>query len=77
MYEEMFGGELEMTEETNKSQVRQYWDWLHERNDKQLEILRKVESPLEKMDLQGQEEYAPPYQGRHTGGEEGARGAAV
>ena len=36
--------------ETDKSQVRQYRDWLHERNDKQLEILRKVESALEKME---------------------------
>ena len=36
--------------ETDKSQVRQYRDWLHERNEKQLEILRKVESALEKME---------------------------
>ena len=27
--------------------------------------------------LQDQEEYAPPYQGRHTEGDEGDRGAAV
>ena len=56
MYEEMFGGEFEVTEETvdavetDKSQVRQYRDWLHERNDKQLEILKKVDSVLEKME---------------------------
>ena len=36
--------------ETDKSQVRQYRDWLHERNEKQLEILKKVESALEKME---------------------------
>ena len=36
--------------ETDKSQVRQYRDWLHERNEKQLKILRKVESVLEKME---------------------------
>ena len=36
--------------ETDKSQVRQYRDWLHERNEKQLEILGKVESALEKME---------------------------
>ena len=52
MCEQMFGGELDVTVETvnpfetDKSQVRQYWDWLHERNEKQLEILRKVESAL-------------------------------
>ena len=56
MCEEMFGGELDVTEETvdasetDKSQVRQYRDWLHERNDKQLGILRKAESALEKME---------------------------
>ena len=36
--------------ETDKSQVRQYRDWLHERNEKQLEFLEKVESALEKME---------------------------
>ena len=36
--------------ETDKSQVRQYRDWLHVRNEKQLEILKKVESALEKME---------------------------
>ena len=35
---------------TDKSQVRQYRDWLHVRNEKQLEILKKVESALEKME---------------------------
>ena len=56
MCEEMFGGELDVTEETpdpfetDKSQVQQYRDWLHERNEKQLEILKKVESALEKME---------------------------
>ena len=56
MCEELFGGELDVTEETvdpfetDKSQVRQYRDWLHERNEKQLEILKKVESALEKME---------------------------
>ena len=53
---EEFGGELDVTEETpdpfetDKSQVRQYRDWLHERREKQLEILKKVESALEKME---------------------------
>ena len=52
----MFGGELDVTEETpdpfetDKSQVQQYRDWLHVRNEKQLEILKKVESLLEKME---------------------------
>ena len=56
MCEELFGGELDVTEETpgpietDKSQVRQYRNWLHERNEKQLEILKKVESALEKME---------------------------
>ena len=56
MCEELFGGELDMTEETpdpfetDKSQIRQYRDWLHERNEKWLEILKKVESALEKME---------------------------
>ena len=74
MCEELFGDELDVTEETvdpfetDKSQVRQYRDWLHERNEKQLEILKKVESALEKI---------PPYQGWYPGGEEGARGVAV
>ena len=36
--------------ESDKSQVRQYRDWLHERNERQLEILQKVETALEKMD---------------------------
>ena len=35
--------------ESDKSQVGQYRDWLHERNERQLEILQKVESALEKM----------------------------
>ena len=49
MCEELFGGDLDVTEvtldafEIDKSQVRQYRDWLHERNEKQLEILKKVE----------------------------------
>ena len=52
----MFGGELDVTEKTpdpfesDKSHVKQYRDWLHERNERQLEILQKVESALEKMD---------------------------
>ena len=56
MCEELFGGDLDVTEKTpdpfesDKSQVRQYWDWLHERNARQLEILQKVETALEKMD---------------------------
>ena len=55
MCEEMFGGELDVTEEmldpfeTEKSQVQQYRDWLHMRNENQLEILKEVESALEKM----------------------------
>ena len=55
MCEEMFGGELDVTEETSdpfetdKSQVRQYRNWLHQRKDQQLEIPTKVESALEKM----------------------------
>ena len=36
--------------ETDKSQVRQYRNWLHQRNEQQLEILSKVESALEKME---------------------------
>ena len=45
-----------MTEETldrfeiDKSQIRQYWDWLHVRIEKQFEILKKVESALEKVE---------------------------
>ena len=56
MCEKVFGGEFDVTEETvdafetNKSQIRQYQDCLHDRNDKQLEILRKVESALENME---------------------------
>ena len=56
MCEELFEGELDVTEEavdpfeTDKSQVPQYRDWLHERNEKQLEFLEKVESALEKME---------------------------
>ena len=56
MCEEVFGGELDVTEETpdpfetDKSQVRQYRDWLHERDEKQLELLQKVESALERME---------------------------
>ena len=55
MCEEMFGGELDVTEETpdpfetDKSQVRQYRNWLHQRNEQHLEI-PKVESALEKME---------------------------
>ena len=54
--EELFGGELDVTEEmvdafeTDKSQVRQYRDWLHKQNEKQLEIFKIVESVLEKME---------------------------
>ena len=36
--------------ETDKSQIRQCRDWLHVRNEKQLEILNKVKSALEKME---------------------------
>ena len=56
MCEKIFGGELDVTEETpdpfesDKSQVRQYRNWLHKRNERQLEILQEVESALEKMD---------------------------
>ena len=56
MCEEMFGGELDVTEETpdpfetDKSQIRQNEDWLHERHEKQLDLLQKVESALEKME---------------------------
>ena len=56
MCEEIFGGELDVTDKTtdsfesDKSQVRQYRDWLHERNERQLEILQKMESALEKME---------------------------
>ena len=52
----MFGGELDVTEKTpepfesEKSQVRQYQDWLHERNERELRILKKVKVALEKMD---------------------------
>ena len=56
MCEEIFGGKLDVMEETpdpfeiDKSQVRQYRDWLYKRNDKQLEILKKVELALENME---------------------------
>ena len=56
MCEEMFGGELGVAEKTpdpfasEKSQVRQYLDWLHQRNERELQILKKVEMALEKMD---------------------------
>ena len=56
MCEEMFGGEIDVTEmaleqfESDKSQVRQYCDWLHERNGREPEILKKVKVALEKMD---------------------------
>ena len=56
MFEEISGGELDVTEkapesfESEKFQVRQYRDWLHERNERVLEILKKVEVALEKMD---------------------------
>ena len=53
---EMFGREIDVTEEvlehfkSEKSQVRQYQDRRHERNGRELEILKKVEVALEKMD---------------------------
>ena len=56
MCEKLFGGDLDVMEKTpdpfksNKSQIRQYRNWLHERNERQLEILQKVETALEKMD---------------------------
>ena len=52
----VLGGELDVTEKapetfkSNKSKVRQYQDWLHERNAMELEILKKVELALEEMD---------------------------
>ena len=52
----MFGGELDVTEKTpdplesEKSQFRQYRDWLQERNKSELETLKKVETVLEKME---------------------------
>ena len=36
--------------ESEKSQVRQNRYWLHERNERELEIFKKVEVALEKMD---------------------------
>ena len=48
MREEIFGDELDVTEkapepfESDKSQVKQYRDWLHERSERQLEILQKM-----------------------------------
>ena len=56
MSEEIFGGELDVTEkapepfESDKSQVRQYRDWLHERNERELEILKQVELALGNID---------------------------
>ena len=47
MCEEMSGGEIDVTEKApdpfkrEKSQVRQYRDWLHERNGRELEILKR------------------------------------
>ena len=54
--EELFGGDLDVTEKTpdpfesDKSQVQQYRDCLHDKNERQLEILQKVETALENMD---------------------------
>ena len=36
--------------ESDKSQVRQYREWLDERKERQLEIQQKVESALKKID---------------------------
>ena len=56
MCEEIFGREMDVPEKapepfkSDKSQVRQYRDWLHVRNERQLEILQNVELALEKID---------------------------
>ena len=56
MCEEVFGGKLDVTEKTpepfesEKSHDRQYRDWLYERNEEELEILKKMKMALEKMD---------------------------
>ena len=44
--EEIFGGELNVTEKapepfkSDKSQVRKYLSWLHERNERELKIFK-------------------------------------
>ena len=52
MYEEMFGGEMDVVEvldeiDNEKSQARQHRDWLH---NKDMEKLRKMVTTLEKME---------------------------
>ena len=50
--EEMFRGELDVTEEPEKekSQARQHCDWLHERHTRETGILQNVEGVLKKME---------------------------
>ena len=51
----MYGGEIDVTEKVHdmfkseKSEVRQYRDWLHKRIGRELGILEKVEVALENM----------------------------
>ena len=55
MCEELFGGELDVTEKPGedipeKSQSRQYRDWLHQLNEKDLCSLKKKMDTLKKME---------------------------
>ena len=56
MCEEMFGGELDVTEKTpepfesEKSQARQHRDWLHQLNERDWCSLQKVVDSLNKME---------------------------
>ena len=55
-FEELFGGEMDITDKApdflqgENSQVKQYREWLYEKNRMKLESLQKVEVALEKMD---------------------------
>ena len=56
MCEEMFDGEIDVADKapdlfkSEKSQVKQYQDWLHERNGRELDILKTMEVVLENID---------------------------
>ena len=55
MCEELFGGELDVTEEPGedmpeKSQARQHRDWLHQLNEKDWYSLQKVMDTLKEME---------------------------
>ena len=55
MYEEMFGGEMDVVEVPDKLdneefQARQHRDWLHNLRNRDMEKLQKVVTALEKME---------------------------